>query len=181
MPGGTHGKFLAASYEVQILSPGRMSRTQIYLNIERPDFVNKELQGRRGPFAPIIMALQTLVGINLWQLRQKNYPLLYESGIYYKTIPPARQWYDIPLMLKIGYGDCKNLVAYRIAELKHYYNIDAKPCIKWKFVTHDSKGVKLYDNDGDPLTILLIHVMVLYPNGRIEDPSKILGMGGEYS
>jgi len=156
-----------------------MSRTQIYLNIERPDFTNKA-QGKRGPFAPIIMALQTLVSINLWQLRQKNYPLLYDSGIFYRTIPPARQWYDIPTLLKVGYGDCKNLVAYRVAELKHYYNIDTKPCIKWKFIKEDRDGHPLIDADGDPLTILLIHVMVLWPNGTIEDPSKILGMGGEY-
>jgi hypothetical protein len=123
------------------------------------------------------MALQTLVSINIWQLRQKNYPLLYKSGIFYRTKPPAVEWHDIPTLLRWGFGDCKDLVAYRIAELKHYYRIDCKPCIKWKFIEMpmiDERGLKYYQ------TVLLIHVMVLWPDGRIEDPSAILGMKGEY-
>jgi hypothetical protein len=123
------------------------------------------------------MALQTLVAINLWQLRQKKYPLLYRSGIFYKTKPPAVEWHDIPTLLKLGYGDCKDLAAYRVAEVKHYTGIEAKPCIKHKFIDYP-----MVDNHGNAYTqpILLIHVLVQYPNGRIEDPSKILGMKGEY-
>lgn len=154
-----------------------MSQTRICFNIERPDIADTRIQGRRGPFAPILMALQTLVSINLWQLRQKNYPLLYDSGIFYKTKPPAVEWHDIPTLLMWGYGDCKDLVAYRVAELRFKYNIMAIPVIKWKFITMD-----ILDEYGMPYkqTILLVHVMVKYPNGTIEDPSKILGMGGEY-
>lgn len=150
-----------------------MSQTRICFNIERPDVVNTRLQGRRGPFAPILMALETLVSINLWQLRQNRYPQLYESGIYYKTTPPAVEWHDIPSLLRDGFGDCKDLVAYRVAELRHR-GIQCKPCIKWKFINYkypDGRGTQ---------PVLLIHVMVLYPNGKIEDPSRILGMGGEY-
>jgi hypothetical protein len=123
------------------------------------------------------MSLQTLVAINKWQLRQKNYPLLYKSGIYYKTKPPAVEWHDIPTLLREGFGDCKDLAAYRVAELKHYYNIDVKPCIKRKLIEYpmiDKNGSRYYQ------PVWLIHVMVLWPDGRIEDPSKILGMGGEY-
>lgn len=154
-----------------------MSQTRICFNIERPNEANLRSQGRRGPFAPILMALETLTAINKWQLRQKDYPLLYKSGIYYKTKPPAVEWHDIPTLLKWGYGDCKDLVAYRVAELDHYFGIKTVPCIKWKFLNY-----KLYDEDGLPYNqpILLVHVMVMYPNGMIEDPSKILGMGGEY-
>lgn len=150
-----------------------MSTQKMVLNIERPDTADKSTQGERGPFSPIIMTLQTLVGINRWQLRQRRYPLLYRSGIYYKTIPPATQWYDIPTLMKVGYGDCKNLVAWRVAELLNA-GVECKPCIKWKYVDcEDSRGL--------PFTILLIHVMVMYPDGRIEDPSAILGMKGEFS
>ena len=178
-----------------------MSIAKISFNFERPDFVSKKLQGNRGPFAPVLMALETLVAINKWQLKQRSYPLLYKSGIYYYTNPdpyllthengilyysPSTEWHDIPTLLKIGKGDCKDLVAYRVAELSHYYNIETKPIIKWKWI---AKGLnnKFYDWK-DRMTehpnyfqkILLIHVMVQYPDGKIEDPSKILGMGGEY-
>lgn len=149
-----------------------MSNTRICFNIQRPDTADTRIQGRRGPFAPVLMSLQTLVAINLWQLRQKDYPRLYASGIYYKSEPPAVEWHDIPSLLKLGYGDCKDLAAYRIAELEHYYGIVCKPCIKWKFINYPMKGYSQ--------RILLIHVMVLWPNGTIEDPSRILGMGGEY-
>jgi len=123
------------------------------------------------------MSLQTLVAINKWQLRQNNYPLLYKSGIYYKTEPPAVEWHDIPTLLRQGFGDCKDLVAYRAAELKHYYNIDVKPCIKYKDVKYPMIDANGYPYDQN---VILIHVMVLWPDGKIEDPSAILGMRGEY-
>lgn len=161
-----------------------MSQTRICLNLRRPDDTNFNRQGKRGPFAPIIMALRTLVLINLWQLRQRKYPKLYRSGIYYKTKPPAVEWHDIPTLLYWGYGDCKDLVAYRVAEL-NYQGIPAQPCIKWKYVdiedmADDSEYIANLIKAGIT-QVLLIHVMVLMPDGSIEDPSKILGMGGEYS
>lgn len=149
-----------------------MSQVRMCFNIERPDFTNTLIQGRRGPFAPILMSLETLTFINLWQLRQREYPLLYESGIYYKTEPPAVEWHDIPTLLRLGYGDCKDLAAYRVAELRHR-GVQCKPCIKYKYVDYK------YPN-GKKQPVLLIHVMVQFPDGSIEDPSKILGMGGEY-
>lgn len=178
-----------------------MSTAKISLNFERPDFVSKKLQGERGPFAPLLMTLKNLVDINKWQLKQKSYPLLYKSGIFYHTDPstylinyeagamnysPSSEWYDIPTLLKIGKGDCKNLVAYRVAELSHYYRIETIPIIKWRWVAKGPNNV-FYDwksrmkNHPDYFQkVLLVHVMVKYPDGRIEDPSKILGMGGEY-
>lgn len=155
-----------------------MSQTRFCFNIERPDRADTRIQGKRGPFAPVLMALETLTAINKWQLRQKDYPLLYKSGIYYKTKPPAVEWHDIPTLLRDGFGDCKDLVAYRVAELDHYYGIKCKPCIKWKFIDY-----QIINDEGiiETQRILLIHVMVKWPNGQIEDPSKILGMGGSYS
>lgn len=148
-----------------------MSQTRICLNIERPDVIDNAIQGYRGPFAPVLMALEYLVDVNLWQLKQREYPSLYKSGIYYKTTPPATEWHDIPSLLRDGFGDCKDLVAYRVAELRSQ-GIECKPCIKWKMD-------KIVMN-GKLSPILLIHVMVLHRDNSIEDPSAILGMGGEY-
>lgn len=179
-----------------------MSTAKISFNFERPDFVSKKLQGQRGPFSPLLMSLETLVNINKWQLKQRNYPLLYKSGIYYFTDPntylinyeagalnyaPSSEWYDIPTLLKIGKGDCKNLVAYRVAELSHYFKIETRPIIKWKWVAKDPNGVfydwkpRMKDHPQYFQKVLLVHVMLQYQDGRIEDPSKILGMRGEYT
>lgn len=179
-----------------------MSTAKISFNFERPDFVSKKLQGNRGPFAPVLMSLETLIAINKWQLGQRSYPLLYKSGIFYHTNPdthlipypggilyyaPSTEWHDIPTLLKIGKGDCKDLVAYRIAELSHYFHIKAKPIIKWKWIAKDPNGVfydwkeRMADHPDYFQKVLLIHVMVQYPDGKIEDPSKLLGMGGEYT
>ncbi len=178
-----------------------MSTAKISFNFERPDFASKKLQGDRGPFAPVLMSLQTLVAINKWQLGQKDYPLLYSSGIFYRTnsdthllsypggvlsYSPSTEWHDIPTLLKVGNGDCKDLAAYRVAELSHYYHIETRPIIKWKWIAKDPNGdfhnwqPRMSKHPNYFQKVLLIHVMVQYPDGKIEDPSKILGMGGEY-
>lgn len=154
-----------------------MSNAKISINFQRPDFVDKRVQGSRGPFAPVLMGLQTLISINKWQFHQKDYPLLYKSGIYYWTKPPAVEWHDVPTLLQLGKGDCKDLVAYRIAEISHYHGIECKPLIKWKWIKvwrKDHRGIPFQSR------VLLIHVLMQWPDGYIEDPSKILGMGGEY-
>jgi hypothetical protein len=159
----------------------KQSPAKISINFQRPDFIDTQVQGNRGPFNPVLMGLQYLVALNKWQLAQKDYPLLYNSGIYYWTKPPAVEWHDIPSLLIEGKGDCKDLVAYRAAELSHYYGVETKPLIKWKW----TKILKDKDSRGNPCKpywakCLLVHVILQWPSGYIEDPSKILGMGGEY-
>jgi hypothetical protein len=160
----------------------KTSPAKITINFQRPDFIDTKLQGHRGPFDPVLNGLYYLIGLNKWQLKQRDFPLLYKSGIYYYTKPPATDWHDIPSLLIEGKGDCKDLTAYRIAELSHYYGIECKPLIKWKW-THIWKHEDDYGNPIKPYKakVLLVHVFLQWPNGYIEDPSKILGMGGEYT
>lgn len=122
-------------------------------------------------FFPVMLLLESLCKINQWQLRVYGYklPRLYDSGIRYKAeLPGKEEWPDIPSLLKQGWGDCEDLACARTAEIREYDGLAAVPCIKFK------------DFKVDGSIITLIHVMVLLPSGQLEDPSKRLGMEGDY-
>lgn len=124
-------------------------------------------------FYPVVLCLETLTKINVWHLRRfaaegKTVAPLYESGVFYQSEPPGEEeWLDIPSLYKQGFGDCEDLACARVAELQ-VSGIPAVPAIRHKRVS-TPRG---------PVT--LIHVLVLWPDGHVEDPSKMLGMRGEY-
>lgn len=150
----------------------------------------------------LLYLLEALVQMDWeWLKHHPSTPLLYESGVEYISDPfnvdhPAQElqmmqelspgapqrdrklelWSMIPNIIEQGGSDCKNLAAWRCAELRKR-NIPCRPYMKWKRVP---QGYTLY------------HVLVEYRNpdtGRypfpgervdeelMEDPSKILGMG----
>ena len=133
-------------------------------------------------------------------------PLLYESGVRYKEDPPGQEnWKDCLAVIAEGTGDCDRLVAWRVAELD-VAGIQAEPIIKWQQVPRDTMirlghPAHMVPRDG----ISMVHVLVRYHDPEcpshgqgqrgtgtayrenaqctcpIEDPSKILGMGGDYT
>jgi hypothetical protein len=125
-------------------------------------------------FFPVILLLEAQVQINQWQLQRakssgKKFAPLYDSGVYYKAEPPGYEdWLDIPTLYATGFGDCEDIACARTGELREEENIAAVPCIKFK------------DFQVDGRLITLIHVMVLRPDDTLEDPSKVLGMEGDY-
>ena len=70
---------------------------------------------------------------------------------------------DVPAILENGGGDCDNLACFRAAELR-VHGIAAMPYITWR---KRADGGMTY------------HAIVQWPDGTSEDPSLILGMGGE--
>lgn len=89
-------------------------------------------------------------------------PLLYESGVKYAEEPPGQEdWQDIPTCLQMRVGDCEDLACWRAAELQVRFGIKAHPTFIWK----------LRPNGG-----YLYHIQVKWPDGKIEDPSRRLGM-----
>lgn len=89
-------------------------------------------------------------------------PMLYESGVRYEEEPPGQEdWQDIPTTLKMRVGDCEDLACWRAAEYRVRHGIMATPIF-----TH-----KRRPNGG-----YLYHILVKLPDGRIEDPSRRLGM-----
>lgn len=127
-----------------------------------------------------------IMGYLLWALTEANCdwledpenagaPYLYESGVYYKRVIDECQedddWADIPSCLHNGYADCEDFVAWRVAELRVRWGVEAEI------------GFRRYD-DGDNW---LYHVFVILPRGcttefsrpgadgrHVEDPSQVM-------
>ena len=143
-------------------------------------------------FAPILLALEAMIAVNLWHIRRARrkaekgtglpFPPLYASGVRYKEDAPGHEdWCDCYVVLQRGTADCDQLVSWRIAELRAA-GIDAQPYIKWQKIP---KSMML--SMGHPSHLVpdvgvdMVHVQVQFPDGHIEDPSKILGMGGSFT
>lgn len=103
-------------------------------------------------------------------------PNIYEAGVIYQREPPGQELFNgIRQVIRDRGGDCDDLAAWRVAELRvrgsaDYPNGEPAQFMLRKFV-----------RPGKPL---LYHVLVkraptkAHPKGWIEDPSKILGMPG---
>lgn len=139
-------------------------------------------------FVPLVLALESLAKIDEFHFQRgvasgTPYPRLYDSGVYYREEKPGKEdWPDVPNVLAQGWGDCEDLAAYRAAELRQYDGIMAMPVIKWRKISAAEMLKQGYPKKSIPPDgVYLVHCLVRYPNGTIEDPSKILGMKGEYS
>ncbi len=117
--------------------------------------------------------LAALTRINLHTILayKGKIPKLYDSGIRYRMEPPGQEdWLDVLACLsafrdeqnggKQATIDCEDLCCWRAAELQAE-GIAAHPVFVWR---------KLEDGSH------LYHIVVRYPDGRIEDPSRRLGM-----
>lgn len=108
----------------------------------------------------ILEALNLLLKLNRGELKRYKLPWLYKSGVRYRREPkiPGRveNWQTFTQLIQSGEADCEDLAAARAAELQVKKGIKAIPWL--------TKKGKVW------------HVMVRYPDGRLEDPSRILGM-----
>lgn len=148
----------------------------------------------------VLCLLEALTCCNQIYLRNNpNTPLIYQSDIVYKVpqqfdkdvseigvlrqfleshhAPPTVRealevldrkvggevFREIPRIIENGGGDCDNVAAWRVAELREL-GIRADPYITWR---RRPDGGMTY------------HVIVYWPDGTSEDPSLLLGMGGE--
>ncbi len=173
------------------------------VHITLPENSDEDEHDEERHFAPIIPLLKGVIEVNEWHIRRSikraqkglGYPIppLYASGVRYKEDPPGQEnWKDCLAVLADGFGDCDRLVAWRAAELR-VAGCPAEPVIKWRQVP---KNVMI--SLGHPAHMIpqegihMVHVCVGMPgwqryahlyeeNPLVEDPSKILGMGGEYT
>lgn len=91
---------------------------------------------------------------------------LYESRVRYQAEPLGSEiWQSAKETLELGFGDCEDLVAWRVAEYIHG-GMTAGLLGK--------TGVSPYIKDVRPG---LRHCLVRLPNGALECPSRKLGMG----
>lgn len=88
-------------------------------------------------------------------------PLLYTSGVRYQQEPRGiEDWQDCLTTLERGHGDCEDLCGYRGGELRAA-GIWATPLVTWVVMP-----------DGH----IEYHIQIVYPDGKIECPSRVLGM-----
>jgi hypothetical protein len=113
--------------------------------------------------------LECLVQMNVAIMRAQRFPPLYTTHVRYRQEPLGQEnWRDAAIVLRDGFGDCEDLAAYRVAELRVLHKVHARCVFRWRTFMIDGKTrVKLY------------HILVGVPHeGKmlIEDPSKRLGM-----
>jgi hypothetical protein len=122
----------------------------------------------------LLLLMEAMCAIDLLHLRQQHYPKLYESGVVYRREDRTENWLDIPSVIKAGWGDCEDLVFWRVAELRKE-GVKAAPFAKWRRVNDVYKYhalVRRFAPGRDHFGRLI--------NSKewLEDPSRRLGMNG---
>jgi len=111
--------------------------------------------------------LWALIALNLEYLKKNpGTPSLYKSGVrFIREREGEELWPTIGEVIKAGGGDCEDLAAWRVAELRNS-GIPARPAWRHRLVRMPS---------GQEAT--LYHILVFIPGRGYEDPSRLLGMG----
>jgi hypothetical protein len=114
---------------------------------------------------PELQGLVTGVALASWtQLNDprtaRMIPKLYSGHVRYRQERPGlEEWQTALETAQRGWGDCEDLVIYRLAELWQGEDVRARARVI-------------------QVTPALRHVVLVRGNGHIEDPSKRLGMRG---
>lgn len=131
-------------------------------------------------YTPFLYALECLTQINQFHMRNTYVPPLLQAGVRYREEQPGiEDWRDCLTVIEQGWGDCEDLAAWCTAEARQT-DPGAKCTIKMKHIPYAELvrvGYPIRPRDG----VQLIHVMTELSDGSLIDPSKLLGMRGEYS
>ena len=115
-----------------------------------------------------------------WIRRNPQTPWFYEAGIPYRRDPPGGdKWLPIPGVLAQGHADCKSMAAWRVAELR--VKGDKYRDARGNVVRTGPEAAKAFWVDGRTEKSLgpgQYHVRLRRGDGRIEDPSVMMGMYG---
>jgi hypothetical protein len=114
-----------------------------------------------------------MVDANELMMRQspEAYPPLFASHICFSPEPWAGKLEEFAPAIKVvarGWGDCDDLVAYRVAELRVFGDRLAK-------TPPESASIHIYGREnqaGAARTVM--HAQVRRASGAIEDPSRLL-------
>jgi hypothetical protein len=115
--------------------------------------------GSRPTPRTVELALETLAKLSYQQMRRHPLPPLYSCGIRYERERNRERWQTAFETYQRKRGDCEDLAAYLCAQL-------------WIAGEHRAHVHCYAPRPG------LIHCVVRRADGRIEDPSKRLGMSG---
>lgn len=106
--------------------------------------------------------LEALVIADAEYLRENpTTPRLYASGVVYKREAPGRdKWQDLAQTIEVRSGDCEDLCAWRVGELR----AAGEAAARCDLIEFEEGGVTFF------------HVVVVRGDGSTEDPSRLLGM-----
>lgn len=136
--------------------------------------------------AALNQALEGLVRVNAAMLVAgllvgRPVPPLYRSPIRYKQEPPGREWWQTVADNQVEpIADCEDLACHRVGELRigPVWTVGGVEEAIERFGLHELLGGVLY-----PARAVCkrtgkrtYHALVEHPDGRIEDPSLVLGM-----
>lgn len=110
------------------------------------------------------MLLAALCRADVLYLRQNpRTPDLFRSGVRYRREPDGlEEWKSVPYVIAQGYGDCEDLACWLAAQ-ERVRGVLAEP----HFYFRQIGNLSMY------------HIVTKYPDGRIVDPSALLGMGAD--
>lgn len=153
-----------------------IARTSLFRGLRgNPAALERSLRG-------LVILIDAFVEISVDWLSDyaNNVPRFYAAGLRYiperypkrgeRVLPSSwvgEIWQDYAVTLKRHGGDCEDLVIGRLADLQFFDDIPVTPNVS---------GVYHRDNRGQWKHT--VHIRVRYPSGRLEDPSRILGMKG---
>lgn len=104
--------------------------------------------------------LECLVELNIICYDSCPYlPGLYNTPVFYHLMPTHAAWETAPTLYRRGHGDCKSLVAARVAEIRRTGGV-AIPVFRH---VKDGWGT-------------MFHILILHGDGNWECPSRLLGM-----
>jgi hypothetical protein len=163
------------------------------VHVTLPDLDSNDVEAH---FAPLVFMLEGLIKLNEWHLTRNHnragrgqeelIPPILASGVYYQEDKPGREdWRDAPAIWdrfkRTGMGaDCDQIICWRAGELR-VAGIAAEPVIKWQHLTKAEASSLGYASIVPEDGLWLVHCCVRFPDGSIEDTSKILGMGGNFT
>lgn len=116
--------------------------------------------------AAFVSLLNSLTSINeAWLRANRGTVRIYQSGVRYQDEPLGTESFvDIPHVLRQGWGDCAHLCCWRAAELRVTDSIAAIPELCLQSASEVGR-------------LVVYHVRVRFPDGRVEDPSVYLTPG----
>lgn|GEM_PF-930198 len=119
-------------------------------------------------------ALQLMIDVNVQMMRAHGprvFPPLYKSGIKFGPEPWQGKFEEFAPAIKVlarGWGDCDDLVLYRVAELIVFGDrLSGSP--------PEQASPRIYGRDpGARGGRMMMHAQVRRENGLVEDPSRLL-------
>lgn len=147
-----------------------------------------ELLGEEGVCATFSALISAVAVGNYYVMRRHPglIPRLYDSPVVFRPEPNAGKYEEIASARRVasrGWGDCDDLVAYRIGEiLCDGQKAAAKVYVKF----HLKRDGRIYEltwpeaveakKNRIGKVLSLYHAQVRKDNGSVEDPARLLGM-----